>query len=75
MLIQQMLIPSTTFILTDMGKRFVFGFVIHTDNANTPTDSKREPVIHSFARQHFLYFLPLPHGHGSLRPVLGSARM
>src|SRR5258708_21901641 len=21
-------------------------------------------------RQHFLYFLPLPHGHGSLRPVL-----
>ena len=22
--------------------------------------------------QHFLYFLPLPHGHGSLRPILGS---
>src|SRR6266446_3955710 len=21
-------------------------------------------------RQHFLYFLPLPHGHGSLRPAL-----
>ena len=21
-------------------------------------------------RQHFLYFFPLPHGHGSLRPVL-----
>jgi hypothetical protein len=20
------------------------------------------------ARQHFLYFFPLPHGHGSLRP-------
>ena len=23
--------------------------------------------------QHFLYFLPLPQGHGSLRPVLGGA--
>jgi len=23
--------------------------------------------------QHFLYFRPLPHGHGSLRPVLGVA--
>src|SRR5262249_48773107 len=23
---------------------------------------------------HFLYFLPLPHGQGSLRPTLGSAR-
>ena len=23
---------------------------------------------------HFLYFLPLPQGHGSLRPTLGSAR-
>src|SRR4051812_25947954 len=23
---------------------------------------------------HFLYFLPLPHGHGSLRPTFGSSR-
>ena len=23
---------------------------------------------------HFLYFLPLPHGHGSFRPTLGSSR-
>jgi hypothetical protein len=23
-----------------------------------------------YARQHFLYFFPLPHGHGSLRPAL-----
>jgi hypothetical protein len=23
--------------------------------------------------QHFLYFFPLPHGHGSLRPTLRSA--
>jgi len=29
-----------------------------------------------FPRQHFLYFLPLPHGHGSFRPIFrvtGSA--
>ena len=25
-----------------------------------------------YAAQHFLYFLPLPQGHGSLRPILGS---
>ncbi len=25
-------------------------------------------------RQHFLYFLPLPHGQGSLRPTLGPVR-
>src|SRR6185503_3540651 len=23
---------------------------------------------------HFLYFFPLPHGHGSLRPTFGSSR-
>jgi glutathione S-transferase len=22
-----------------------------------------------YCKQHFLYFLPLPHGHGSLRPI------
>ena len=25
------------------------------------------------ARQHFLCFLPLPHGHGSFRPTFGVA--
>ena len=24
---------------------------------------------------HFLYFLPLPHGHGSFRPTFGSSRL
>ena len=27
------------------------------------------------APQHFLYFLPLPHGHGSFLPVFGVALM
>ena len=26
-------------------------------------------------RQHFLYFLPLPQGQGSLRPILGVVRV
>ena len=26
------------------------------------------------APQHFLYFFPLPHGQGSLRPTFGSGR-
>jgi hypothetical protein len=25
----------------------------------------------SLTPQHFLYFLPLPHGHGSFRPTFG----
>jgi hypothetical protein len=31
-----------------------------------------EPAVRHFP-QHFLNFLPLPHGHGSLRPILGEA--
>jgi hypothetical protein len=27
------------------------------------------------APQHLLYFFPLPHGHGSLRPIFGSGRI
>jgi hypothetical protein len=29
---------------------------------------------HAALPQHFLYFLPLPQGHGSLRPALGPSR-
>ena len=29
----------------------------------------------ALAPWHFLYFLPLPHGHGSLRPTFGSSRL
>src|ERR1700704_6987527 len=29
---------------------------------------------HAPAPWHFLYFFPLPHGHGSLRPTFGSSR-
>ena len=29
---------------------------------------------HWLAPWHFLYFLPLPHGHGSFRPTFGSSR-
>src|SRR4029077_10197190 len=28
----------------------------------------------AFAPWHFLYFRPLPHGHGSFRPTLGASR-
>src|SRR3954463_5384750 len=28
----------------------------------------------AFAPQHFLYFFPLPHGHGSLRPTFSASR-
>ena len=28
-----------------------------------------------FAKQHFLYFFPLPQGQGSLRPILGIPRL
>ncbi|OFV99664.1 MAG: hypothetical protein A3F68_03300 [Acidobacteria bacterium RIFCSPLOWO2_12_FULL_54_10] len=44
MFVQQMFMPLTTFVLTDMGKGFVFGFVVHIVNANTLTVSGREPA-------------------------------
>jgi hypothetical protein len=28
-------------------------------------------LLRHHRRQHFLYFFPLPHGHGSFRPTLG----
>jgi len=39
-------------------------------NAIITRDEPRHP---GFARQHFLCFFPLPHGHGSLRPTFGVA--
>src|SRR5262245_17649194 len=35
---------------------------------------ERVPTPSSTGMWHFLYFLPLPHGHGSLRPTRGNAR-
>src|SRR5262249_2132744 len=31
-------------------------------------------VCHAAAPWHFLYFFPLPHGHGSFLPTFGSSR-
>ena len=30
-------------------------------------------LVTDFPMQHFLYFLPLPQGHGSLRPICGMS--
>src|SRR5215203_7443827 len=40
----------------------------HSTNAVTPP-------LQALAPQHFLYFLPEPHGHSSLRPTFGWARV
>ena len=53
---------------------------VHTASVSTrvPSRSKKNAAgfISSQAPfpQHFLYFFPDPHGHGSLRPILGSSR-
>src|SRR5216683_5936585 len=36
--------------------------------------NKTPAAVVQAAPWHFLYFLPEPHGHGSLRPTLGSLR-
>jgi len=36
-------------------------------------DSRRRPPSVRYLPQHFLYFFPLPHGHGSLRPTFGDS--
>ncbi len=40
-----------------------------------PHGRLQAPVLHAAAPWHFLYFFPLPHGHGSLRPTFGSSRL
>src|SRR2546422_6373397 len=42
-----------------------FGAAIIDENADQTILTRYLP------RQHFLYFLPLPHGHVSFRPILG----
>src|SRR5205809_5635251 len=36
--------------------------------------ARPRPTIYAVRPQQFLYFFPLPHGHGSLRPTFGSSR-
>src|SRR5205814_6644833 len=36
--------------------------------------ARPRPTIHAIRPQQFLYFFPLPHGHGSLRPTFGNSR-
>jgi hypothetical protein len=44
------------------------------EHAASVVDLREFPVhwLASYRPQHFLYFLPLPQGQGSLRPVLSS---
>src|SRR6266542_2592912 len=35
---------------------------------------RRGPAVYATRPQQFLYFFPLPHGHGSLRPTFGIER-
>gem|GEM_PF-4650343 len=42
-------------------------------NIEAPRSEVPESRVHHFP-QHFLYFLALPHGHGSFLPIFGSRR-
>ena len=53
----------------DGGSRFLKVQVLSARLASTLASSSRWAAS-SLARQHFLYLLPLPQGHGSLRPGL-----
>src|SRR5439155_12659336 len=46
-------------------------FRLSTNDSRLSTDDYR---VHAAAPWHFLYFFPLPHGQGSLRPTFGSSR-
>ena len=48
--------------LNGRGERASFGVVVTVVEASEVT------------KQHRLFFLPLPQGHGSLRPILAMAR-
>src|SRR5437773_10409234 len=36
--------------------------------------ARPRPTIYAVRPQQFLYFFPLPHGHGSFRPTFGKER-
>ncbi len=38
------------------------------------TQGRPDHDVGTVAPWHFLYFFPLPHGHGSFRPTFGSSR-
>jgi hypothetical protein len=40
-----------------------------TWDVKTTPGRRGDQMIADPPSQHFLYFLPLPHGHGSLRPI------
>ena len=62
----------------DVGSRFHSSYL-----QKRPTDvgliawrpARRGRIASVHAPWHFLYFFPLPHGHGSLRPTFGSSRL
>jgi hypothetical protein len=47
------------------------GGLSHRGDAEVPHPSSAEPL---HVPWHFLYFFPLPQGHGSLRPTFSSLR-
>jgi hypothetical protein len=57
---RQGLLPGNQLFLVAAGRLF------------TPPGSKS--FYATGAPQHFLYFLPLPQGQGSLRPIFGVSR-
>jgi hypothetical protein len=68
-------VKNTTFFPQPPGmasRRSGYGSPLTTPSALFARACRSER--HYPAPQHLLNFFPLPHGHGSLRPILGSGR-
>src|SRR5580698_5355696 len=73
-------LPATIMRHSRMGETAARRQRYARSNSQDMRESLPEPAVsqpsavsqlYSLAPWHFLYFLPLPHGHGSLRPTLG----
>ena len=55
------------------GSRIIFKGLDDAEKIKSIADISDILSIYLFLPQQFLYFLPDPHGHGSLRPILAGA--
>src|SRR5580704_11726699 len=69
--------------LADSGVDELLEQPLRTNTGSSAGSQRRQPIEQTLLpaaqtnlrMQHTLYFLPLPHGHGSLRPIFLSARL
>lgn len=68
--------PCKVFSYTNVGtEKGVLANIASAAQAGAVRKKYNFISCYAFFPQHFLYFLPLPHGHGSFLPIFFSLRI